>query len=135
MLSVFDQDFAVDDSAVNSVSERAHPPAIVRQIVNRLGLAWLHRLWIENHQISRQTRLEQSAIVDSKGRRRIESQTPDRMLQRHDAPFAHPVSQQACAIAHLAMELHVCSAIGKAHYGVRAAEKLRHGLAIGVVLP
>ena len=114
------------------LGEFPHTPPSCREIVHHIFGQRAHRVRIKNSDVRRQARMEQAAVIDTKGRRRFSGQPAHGLFQRHHLLFSYPVSQEHRTVAISTVELHVCPAVGKPHNGFGVVEYLGHDLFVHI---
>src|SRR5215831_1506385 len=75
MLTLLEQDLAVDDGVVDALGQLAYAPAAVREVVHDVARARPHRVGVEHHDVGNHSRLEQPAVVDPEGRGGVEGES------------------------------------------------------------
>src|SRR5207249_2567642 len=75
-------------------------------------------LGIEDDEVGHHTRLHESAVIDAEGRRRVEGEPADGVLERHDLLLPHPEAEETGGVADVRVELHVGAAVGEPNHRV-----------------
>src|SRR5436190_2405380 len=99
VLLILEQHLAVDDCVCDAFRGLLDAPAAGREVVHTLFLAALHGGGIENRDVRRPARPQQAAVLEAKGRCRVEGQAAHRLLQAQHLLLAYPFAEQLGDIA------------------------------------
>src|SRR5436190_16479855 len=113
VLLILEQHLAVDDRVCDAFRGLLDTPAAGREVVHNLFLAALHGGGIEDRDVGRHARPQQAAVIEAKGRCRVEGQTAHRLLQAHHLLLAHPLAEQLGDIAVAAVKLDMRAAVAE----------------------
>ena len=93
------QHLAIDDGHLDTRGLLNQSLLAARQVAHHLRLALADRRRIEERQIRRHSRTQQTAIMQTENRRNHKGKLAHALFQTHHVPFANPVAEQTGSIA------------------------------------